>query len=420
MTFRPSETEEGLLWLNNFDLEERHAAELLINSLRIVSSSRFRVSLSDLLIQLREECVKPIVIYPIRELPKEIAPLVEASETAVGQERMPDGTYMPLLPLDHSFESLPGSEGVVGNIIRAVIGNRPDRTIATSPRTLSALRRTEPRTVILVDDYSGTGTRVSQYVDSWMRHPTIRSWYSYKLISFHIALVTASGYALETLRKHRRIEDTHYCEQAADFLTAMWSPEERQAIEQLCIKYSYSPKFELGFQSARGLLVLQHTVPNNLPAVLWQTSTKRISNWAPFFAGRRMTPQQQHDLDDYKLEISATDIANSMQQFRLGAALADQPNPTVRLILLVLAASARRIRDPRELSTLLRTTVVSAEQTQKACQDLDLLDSDGRLTDRGRAELRRARARADVAQRPQLKGRDDAYYPTHLRGVGEI
>jgi hypothetical protein len=253
-----------------------------------------------------------------------------------------------------------------------------------------------------------------------MRHPTIRSWYSYKLIKFHVALVTASGNSLANLRRHRHIEGIHYCEQAADFQTTMWSPEERQVIEQLCIKYSYSPKFALGFQAARGLLVLQHTVPNNLPAILWQTSTQRIANWAPLFASRRMTPRQQHDLDDYKLEISATAIANSIQQFRLGAALADQPNPTVRLILLVLAASARRMRDPRELSTLLRTTLVSARQTQAACQDLELLDSDGRLTDRGRAELRRAQARAEVAQRPRLMGRDDAYYPTQLRGVSEI
>jgi hypothetical protein len=253
-----------------------------------------------------------------------------------------------------------------------------------------------------------------------MRHPTIRSWYSYKLIKFHIALVTVSASALESLRKHRRIESIHYCEQAADFHTAMWSPEERQAIEQLCIKYSYSPKFELGYQAARGLLVLQHTVPNNLPAVLWQTNAKLIANWMPFFAGRRMTPQQQHDLDDYKLEISATEIASSMQQSRLGAALVDQPNPTVRLILLTLAASARGIRDPRELSGLLHTTQVSAQQTQNACQSLELLDPGGRLTDRGRAELRRAQARADVAQRPQLMGSDEAYYPTQLRGVSEI
>lgn len=420
MTLRPSETEQGILWLSNFNAEEQRAGELLINSLRIISSTDFGIALSELLRRLKENAIKPLAIYPIRELPTELASLANVSEARVPQERISDGTYMPALPLDQPFEPLPGSEGIAGNIIRTVIGHHPDPSLASSPKTLEELRQTRPRTIVLVDDYSGTGDRVTQYVDSWMHHPTIRSWYSYKLIKFHVALVAASGQALVNLRKHRRIEDIHYCEQAADFQTAMWSVEEQQEIQQLCIKYSDSPKFELGFQGARGLLVLQHTVPDNLPAILWQTTCKRVRNWMPFFAGRRMTPQQQRELDNYKLEISAADIANSMQQFRLGSALADQPNPTVRLILLTLAAAAKKIRDPRELSVLLRTTLVSAQQTRDACQSLGLVDSDGRLTDQGRAELRRAQARADEVQRRRLIRSDDIYYPTQLRGASEI
>ena len=49
MTLRPSETQQGLAWLGNFLPEERHAAELLIDSIRVISSTTFRVYMRELL-----------------------------------------------------------------------------------------------------------------------------------------------------------------------------------------------------------------------------------------------------------------------------------------------------------------------------------------------------------------------------------
>jgi hypothetical protein len=133
-----------------------------------------------------------------------------------------------------------------------------------------------------------------------------------------------------------------------------------------------------------------------------------------------MTPQLQVELDDYKLEVDATAIADSMGQFRLGIALPEQPNPTARMIILVLAAAAQRIRDPIKLSLVLHTSIVAADGTQQACNNLSLLDQQGRLTDLGRRELRLARARGDAIRPTRLKGSNDPYYPRRLRGVSEI
>ena len=420
MTLRPSETEQGRLWLNNFLPEEHHAAELLINSLRVISETTFRIVLTEILIKIKADSKRPVAFYPVRQLPREVS-APEKTEEPVEREKLPNGKYMALLPLDHPFEAIPGSEALVGNIIRDVIGRKPIPAVASSPESLQELRQVAASTIVLVDDYSGTGTTIRQYVDAWMRHPTVRSWHSYGKIRFHVALLTASGMALEALEKHRWIERVHYLERAADFSTALWSEAEHTEIEALCAKYAYSNGWKFGFEEAKGLLVLQHTVPNNLPAILWQDWARRKKgDWNPFFGERRMTPQLQLDLDDYKLEVSATEIANSMQQARLGKALSEQPNPTVRLILLTLAAAAQRIRDPEKLSNVLRTTIVSAEQTQAACRSLNLLDEEGRLTDLGRKELRRARARADNVSRTRLLGRTGVYYPTQLRGVSNV
>jgi hypothetical protein len=238
MTLRPSETQQGRLWLENFLPEERHAAELLVNSLRVISATGFQASMSELLSALRSRLENPVVFYPIRELPKGMLPPQPVPAEDIEQEKLPNGTRIHLLPLDTPFEALPGSEGIVGNVIRQVVGHRPIPAVASSPETLQQLRLTRPRTIILVEDYSGTGARVTQYVDAWMRHPTIRSWYSYGLIRLHVALVTISARALERLEKHPWIHKIHYCEQAADFSTAMWSAEEAAAIKELCIEYA--------------------------------------------------------------------------------------------------------------------------------------------------------------------------------------
>lgn len=420
MTLRPSETEAGLSWLENFLPEERHTAELLINSIRVISATAFRAYMAELLLKIKSDLQYPIAFYPIRELPRSLPQPGAPSKQATVIEQKADGDRLPLVPLDNPFEPLPGSEGIVGNIIRDTIGHRPNRAVASSPKNLEELRKAKPRTIVLVDDYSGTGKRVASYVDSWMRHPTIRSWYSYGLVRFHVALVTASGTAIEKLQAHPRISDVHYREQAADFSTSMWSDNELEKVLRLCAKYAYTSQYELGYQSAAGLLILQHTVPNNLPAILWQRSVKSRSDWKPFFGDRRMTPQLQVDLDDYKLEVDATAIADSMGQLRLGVALSEQPNPTARLIFLVLAAAAQRIRDPTKLSLVLHTSIVAADRTQQACKNLGLLDQQGRLTDLGRKELRLARARGDAIRPTRLKGSSDPYYPTQLRGVSEI
>ena len=314
MTLRPSETQEGLAWLGNFLPEERHAAELLIDSIRVISSTAFRVYMRELLDGIKLELARPIAFYPIRELPKGLPHPRMSPHQTTEIDQTPDGDHIPLLPLDDPFPPLPGSEGIVANIIRDTIGHRPDLAVASAPESLTKLRKVKPRTIVLVDDYSGTGTRVADYVDSWMQHPTVRSWYSYGLIRFHVAVVTASGSALSRLQDHPRIEGVYYRERAADFSTSMWSHEEHRQILELCEKYAFSPRYKFGYQEAAGLLILQHTVPNNLPAILWQEYLKRRADWKPLFGGRRMTSQMQVDLDDYKLELEASKIAEAMGQ----------------------------------------------------------------------------------------------------------
>ncbi|MFD0525542.1 phosphoribosyltransferase-like protein [Paractinoplanes durhamensis] len=398
MAVRPSETLQGSRWLANFAIDERRPATLLIDSLRVISSSDFRIAVSNALDAAINELPKPVGIYPVRELP--------------------NGNSSQLLPLEHPYAAIPGSEGIVGNIIREAAGRRPKFNRAASYDSLDKLLRHKVRTVLLVDDYSGTGDQIVKYVGEWTRHPTIKSWHSYGLIRIHVLLLAPSAHAQRRLEDHRYVESVRFVERGLGFDTAPWTKEERESVEALCRRYAYSPGFSLGYGKTRGLLTLHHTVPNNLPCILWQTTCPRISDWKPLFGNRRMSPQLQTEIGDYRLETDPRRIAAIIRQERLGEVLDGLSNPTTRNLLLTLGAVESGHRDPVGLSGLLSLSLEAIRRILEACQDLRLLDSTGRLTDEGRMELRRARNRPPTPRPELLAVGDQApYYPQRLRGA---
>lgn len=395
---RPSETSHGLQWLANFHLDERRAAILLIDSLRVISSTRFRITMSDALGAVVGDFKAPVGVYPVRELPKDDA-----------------GRF---LPLDHPFSAIPGSEGLVGNIIRDVVGRWPRFDQASSYDSLDRLRRHKVRTLLLVDDYSGTGDQIVKYVDAWMRHPTIKSWHSYGLVRVHVLLLAASAQAQQRLEDHRFIAGVRYLERGLGFDTAPWTEQEREEVEALCQRYAHKPEVAFGYGGTRGLLALHHTVPNNLPHILWQTKCPRVPDWAPLFGNRIMPPKLQAELDDYRLETHPKRIAAIIRQERLGEALDAQTNATVRNFLMVLGAVESGHRDPDALGGLLGLSLEAVRRTLEACQALRLLDSAYRLTNEGRTELSRARNRPPMPESGlPVTGDEGPYYPLTLRGA---
>lgn len=407
MRLRPSETDDGLRWIGNFQSEEQQYARLLLDSLHIVSSGTFRASLTQLLIQQIQKQQEPIAMYPIRALPEEIEPPMTE----------PESDTIPLTPIESPYLPLPGSEGTIGNIIRDVVRAEPNKV--SSPTSLADLRESQTRTIVLVDDYSGSGARALKYLDAWLAHSSVLSWYSYKLIRFHVVIGAVSEAARAHLRKHPHIEGIHFNQSARDFSTAGWTGVERENIEQLCRKYATRSTYRFGFRKARGLFLVQHTVPNTLPMVLWQENRAGQPDWHPFFRGRVFPSHLQSELMDYKLSIQPDEIARSLHQSRLSTTIEYQPNPTVQLHLLTLAACARGIRDSTRIGLKLGISIVAAQAHLDTCRNLGLLDSRGRLTDPGRAELAKAKTRPNIPEMV-LPEHKDSYYPTQLRGVDDF
>ncbi|HUR06903.1 MAG TPA: hypothetical protein VM347_30465 [Nonomuraea sp.] len=398
MTVRPSETSEGQQWLTNFAVDEQHAAALLLDSLRVISSSRFRIAMLEALDAAISEFDGPVGMYPVREL-------------------ITDGKH-DFPPLDEPYVATPGSEGIAGNVIRDVIGRWPVPDRAASYPSLEELRDRRVRTLLMVDDYSGTGNQVAQYVDAWLAHPTIKSWHSYGFVRVHVLLLAASASAQQTLQDHRFITSVRHLERGLGFDTVPWTEEERAAIVELCRRHALNRRYALGYGGTAGLLAFHHTVPNNLPQILWQAPGKKRPDWVPLFGDRRMSAQFQAEVDDYRPETDPQRIATIIRQERLGKALDGRTSATARNFLLVLGAIEKGYREPERLSDLLGFSLTTTRRTLEACQALKLLDGAHRLTTAGHAELRHARNRPPLPE-PGFPdaGSDDPYYPRSLRGA---
>src|SRR6266511_5297635 len=142
---RPSETPEGGLWLANFGAADLTIPILLLDSLRIVSDGGVRASLVALLTEVVKDCEPPVALFPIREVPEETP-------------------YYKLTHPDYlGSASLPGSEAMIANVIRDIVRPRKTKDRVIEWPSLDALRGKRCRTLLLIDDYSGSGTRAIKF-----------------------------------------------------------------------------------------------------------------------------------------------------------------------------------------------------------------------------------------------------------------
>ncbi|MEU3572202.1 hypothetical protein AB0E96_27815 [Kitasatospora sp. NPDC036755] len=410
---RPSDTAQGSAWIQNFPQEEQRLAELLLNSLQICFDSRIRAELAQVLFSVQERIQMPAVVVPVRELPlPEGADATQDSDSASF-----------FAPLDQPFRPLAGSEGLVGNVIRETLGLYPDAQKVSYPESIDSMRRSRTRSIILVEDFCGTGNRVRGYVNAWMRNKTIRSWHSYGFIRFHLVTFAISPKALQALEKDPRIHAVHSAMSAADFSAAQWTSDETAEIRTLCQKYSRINSMALGYEGCESLFVMQHTVPNNIPAILWQNQARGILPWVPLFKDRRMSPEMQRDWGDYSLEGRVAQEEMSLRRFESAGDFSGSADGLPAFVVEVLEAAERGIRDAERVSRALGLAETRALTIKQLCVRMGLLDARGRLTDAGRRVLAarpQAGGRRKVSLSSGLIASDAPYYPRSLRGVSGV
>jgi hypothetical protein len=406
---KPSESEWGRRWLSNFAPDDVATASSLIDAIRFLSEDEFRAGLTRLATEVIQDLASegPIALYPVEPPPVATQPGI------------------PLLHVEPRVSPaiLPGagSEFIVANVITELVKTfKASVEIRASPDQ-SELLSMKCRNVIIMDDYAGSGGTVIDYLDGWLRNKTVRSWRSYRKIRFHLLTYAWSSRAALALHRHPLIgRIVRAVEVGLDFDSAPWSTEERGRIIKLCKDYAKNAKMALGYGDSRGLLVMNHTAPNNVPHILFKGKRSDGGAWLPFFpAGhRRLSPDQQMSLGGYRPSGRYSVLAAGTAQNAIAASRQAWYFPSTPLDRGLMAIRDG-VRNREHLGRYLALNSFEVRAFLRTATSLKLIDEKFHLTDRGWAELRFSRTRRR-APRSGLHGSDAPYYPVTLRGVSEV
>lgn len=399
----PSDTERGQAWLGNFTEEEQAPARLLLDGLDLVGQDRLRTDLTRTIQSLAATLPTPIALVPVREL-------------GPGQSYFATSTR-DAKPALLNAASFPGSEALIANIatgLRRADANDGPFVGAPSLRNMRAARC---RTVLFVDDFSGSANRILDFDRAFRRHPTIRSWLNLKWIRIHVVVFAATERARDRLETYFGKDRVHVHRMCPTFVTRPWTPSERADVDALCRKY-YVPTDKAGpygYQDSRGLMAFLHSVPNNLPPLLWQRGRRRGS-WRSFFLNQTVPSDLDALFGDASPDQRAEETLQRLHQQRLaeGEWRAAAGSETTR-ILLVLAALARRPARVNQIMSLTGLAFSEANAVLAACRQWGLVGSTLRLSDAGLRELAYAKGLALRDAIPPLHGSDEPYYPRSLR-----
>lgn len=187
-----------------------------------------------------------------------------------------------------------GSEDLVYSLISNAVRSIPSKLL--DHPSLDDLREKKIHSFVLVDDSIGSGDRVSGFINTMLNHRTFLSWWSFGLVKINvvsyartreseskiIAKICGSDHGKRKYRKSSKIEFTSEEVYSTDRLESRWG-ENYQSILDLCGSQTKVAKWaRLGYGSVMANVVFHHSVPNNLPGVIWLQS----KNWNALFPER--------------------------------------------------------------------------------------------------------------------------------------
>lgn len=408
-------TKQGQEWLKQFEPVDQETAILLVNSLTLVSHTEFERNLLSKLENLASSVNGTIGFFAVRELER---------------DKLSDGSNGPIAPFYSkvtskdgksvnalSNSSDQGSEAKIANIIRQLCKRNPEKYL--NHPTIKSLRESKSDVIIFVDDFIGSGGRVSDFLDSFWREPTVVSWLSGKQIKFHVVAYSGTESGITFVEKHKSKPQVHIYRDAPSFNSFAWDKERKDCVKRLCQKYGRianknRKNMWFGFKEGMSAIVFEHGCPNNTPAILWEPDFKG-SGWKGLFPDRTVSSQVasvfpaeivRGDLVQILEDVGQKKIANSGAIIRLGS------DGQAALIVLALIAKGQRKRSTLSFATGLN--VAQCDHILNECMKWGFITLNRRITPQGLDELNAAR-KAKLDKSISLDKGSDYYYPTQLR-----
>ena len=264
-------------WLEQFSRRDRDIAMALLLRLRFVPRDTFsewvRKTISDI-------GSNSMAIYSVRKMRKDVDSLWDPSGQIIDRPGRAQG-----------------SEDLAYSIIRQL--SRESGRFLDNP-DLGTLKEKRVRDIILLDDSIGSGKRVADFISRMFENKTLMSWWSYGLVKIHVISYVRSREGTRNItttipgsdhpkRKHPKSKKVTFHSESVystQRLEPRWGSRSRDILD-LCDKYTQIPKeYRRGYGGVMSSFVFYHSVPNNIPGILFWSSGK--SSWNPLFPGRTL------------------------------------------------------------------------------------------------------------------------------------
>lgn len=267
-------------------------------------------------------------------------------------------------------------------LVQSVLGNlrKSGSERFSDHPSIDDLRANRIRSIVLIDDSIGSGQRVSEFIDLFMKNKTLMSWWSYGLIQFHVVAFIRTHKAEERIRKylpgsdhhqriHRKSDKLHFIGHHnfdEEDLSLRWGGYSTQILS-LCDSIAAIPSLaQRGYGSVMSNQVFYHSVPDNTPGVLWSGG----NGWLPLMPNR-----------SFPAWLASLLTGSTAGQNTIG-------NSPINLsILAVLLAAQKGIREKTSIARAIgldpKVTDVLVEKAQAA----GFLNQSNRLTEAGKKTI---------------------------------
>jgi len=347
-------------WIAQFPDNDQLTAKSLLSRIRFISRDEFSKWLLAEFEQYKG--YQPCAIYAVRKFSEEI------------ESFWCDDGSVQLRPAETQ-----GSEDLVSSIIANA--NKRNDNAFLDHSSLTELREKKVRHIILVDDSIGSGKRVSDFIRRMMSNRTFRSWWSYGFITIHILSYARTDQADKYILTHvagsdhgkrkRRLSDkllfkSFNVYNALDLHTR-WG-NSHISILGLCDSIMKIKKDRRrGFGEVMGNLVFYHSVPNNIPGILYSSR----KNWSPLFPDR-IIPRWMVNLLDSKVSGDSEVLSGENKKMPI-------PKDAGEVLYLIKSG----LRKKSSLANRLNCDLGLVSQIIVNCISLGLLTEKLRLTKAG-------------------------------------
>ncbi len=395
--FRLSEHQLSQNWLAQFrSSEDRALAEQLINQIKLVSGRDFESGIESALDRLQVQCSATIAVYPVTP---------PNPENVIGYGPFSGGiTAGDVQSRQAGRREQHGSEGRVAHIIANLQRKhlRPNGTsvIECTP-TIKQLCSQGIRHIVLVDDVSGSGTRLVNY---WKK---VVPRYIKRLLSlkrFELWIVLYAMTPKSRLALTKALPNfpafNHLITVLPDSSLVDHVPS---GVVKLCTQYAELIHMEdaaFGYRGSACPFVFEHGCPNNLPAILWASK----KNWKGLFPNRAIPSEFRPHFDSEGTD-RACEALWKVNQPKLALSLLESLEGNRKLdteqwiLLTLLGLRLRGVAESYLASKLLMDNIVCSKLLELA-GDMGLYDIAAKsVTAIGREYVSRFRMRYGKKER---------------------